>query len=711
MVATMSFRVFVLSVVLSTHAASAVAGTPLDEAVRLQREGRNRDAQRALRALLPDLRISGDRHALGRALNAVTDASIALGEYEQAILEAREAFDIHQRLGQRVDAARVLNAAGLANLYLGRYAPALDSYQRALALDRAGGDRDGEILRLNNIANVHSIQGRYADALRLYQDALTQIDTASAGALPRLRKMTVSNLAVLHQRLGADERALALYAQLRTGESMQPSEEAQLLVNEGALFRRLGDPLKAIETYRQAQTRFARAQHPDGEISAWRNIGIVFALDLEDSGRALEAFSAALQLARRSSNRRGEVQALLYRGETLRRMGRLAEAHTDLRAALDGATSAGLSEEQWKALYSVGRALEADGHADEARHTFEQAIGIIETIRTDLRTFALRSEFLADRRDVYDALIALRLSEDSAAPDEVFPLLERSRARTWQDRMRSEPEPHSLREIQRTMAQGELLLEYWTSAAGSALVWAASTTAGIVKQARSADESQAIQALSDRVSQPGDSWRAASITAGRTLLSGLPDLRAVTRLIVIPDGLLHFVPFEALTIPGTNDLVIEQFAVSYLPSSTFLVSHGLPQTRRWKWPWQRELVAFGDPPPSVIGWLAARTWRNCRTRPKKSAPSPHRCRVRRNCIWALPPRNGFLAKDCEVSRCSTSARTRSPTHATPRGPASCSRRQRPGLLPTICSCERSTTSTSPACSWPRCPRATPNEAK
>jgi tetratricopeptide (TPR) repeat protein len=377
---------------------------------------------------------------------------------------------------------------------------------------------------------------------------------------------------------------------------MQPSEEAQLLVNEGALFRRLGDPLKAIETYRQAQTRFARAQHPDGEISAWRNIGIVFALDLEDSGRALEAFSAALQLARRSSNRRGEVQALLYRGETLRRMGRLAEAHTDLRAALDGATSAGLSEEQWKALYSVGRALEADGHADEARHTFEQAIGIIETIRTDLRTFALRSEFLADRRDVYDALIALRLSEDSAAPDEVFPLLERTRARTWQDRMQSEPEPHSLREIQRTMAQGELLLEYWTSAAGSALVWAASTTAGIVQQARSGDESQAIQALSDRVSQPGDSWRPASITAGRTLLSGLPDLRAVTRLIVIPDGPLHFVPFEALTIPGTNDLVIEKFAVSYLPSSTFLVRHGLPQMRRWKWPWQRELVAFGDPP-------------------------------------------------------------------------------------------------------------------
>ena len=71
--------------------------------------------------------------------------------------------------------------------------------------------------------------------------------------------MTISNLAVLQQRLGADQRALDLYAQLRTGETMQPSEEAQLLINQGWLFRRLGDPTKAMETYRQAQALFARS--------------------------------------------------------------------------------------------------------------------------------------------------------------------------------------------------------------------------------------------------------------------------------------------------------------------------------------------------------------------------------------------------------------------------------------------------------------------
>src|SRR5256712_1464270 len=229
-------RPLVLIIVMTTGT-PAFSATLLDDAVRLQREGRNREAQRALRALLPELRVSTDRAALARALTAVTDASIALGDYESAIQEAQEAFDIHQRLGQGAEAAWDLNAVGLANLYLGRYDSALASYQRALALDRAGGDGDGEVTRLNNIGNVQYMRGRYSDALRLYQDAMAEVDTrTSERSRARLRKMTISNLAALYQRLGPDERALDLYTPLRTGEAMQPSEEPQLPINyEGLL--------------------------------------------------------------------------------------------------------------------------------------------------------------------------------------------------------------------------------------------------------------------------------------------------------------------------------------------------------------------------------------------------------------------------------------------------------------------------------------------
>jgi len=581
---------------------SAFAATPLDDAVRLQREGRNRDAQRALRAMLPELRASGDRASLARALASATDASIALGDYESAIQDAQEAFDVHQQLGQRSDAAWDLNAVGLANLYLGRYDRAIASYERALALDRAGGNGDGEITRLNNIGNVHSMRGRYGDALRLYQEALAAVDTrTSERERARLRKMTVSNLAVLHQRLGADERALDLYGRLRTGETMQPSEEAQLLINQGALLRRLGDPIKAMQTYREAQALFARAQHRDGEIGAWRNIGTAYALDLNDNQRALDAFGAALTLAQASSNQRGEIQARLNRGETLRRMGRLADATSELQASLTGATRVGLVEEQWKALYGLGRILEAEGRRDDARRSYEQAITAIESVRADLRIAALKSEFLADKRDVYDALIALRLSEPSPPAADVFALIEQSRARTWQDRLQPAAARLSLGDVQPKIATDTVLIEYWSGGAASALLWMSSSASGIVRQAAGADDMKTVQRFADAVSHAGPdghAWRDASVAAGGVLLSGLPhDVLSggVTRLLVVPDGPLHFIPFEALTIPGSRDLLVERFDVSYLPSAAFLVYRGGGGPRSWKWPWQRELVAFGDP--------------------------------------------------------------------------------------------------------------------
>src|SRR5262249_38393287 len=163
------------------------------------------------------------------------------------------------------------------------------------------------------------------------------------------------------------------------------------------------------------------------EVSAWRNMGIARVLDLGEPAEALDAFDAALNLARTSSNQRGEVQSLLYRGETLRRMGRPSEAAGELQAALAGATRVGLVEEQWKALYALGRVAEAEGGTAEAGRLYEQAVAAIESVRAEVQSIPLRAEFLADKRDVYDALIALRVAEPSTSAAQVFALVEQSR--------------------------------------------------------------------------------------------------------------------------------------------------------------------------------------------------------------------------------------------------------------------------------------------
>ena len=652
-----------------------------------------------------------DDASRARELVTATDAALARGQYQDAIKSAEDALRAHEQLGLHADAAWDLNAIGLANFYLARYAAALDAYRRALDLDRASDSADGTITRLNNIGNVHFMLGRYSDALQQYQDALRRVDTAPPRARERLHKMTVSNLAVLNQRLGADERALDYYGEL-SGETMQPAEEAQLLVNRGALFRRLGDPVKALELYRSAQRLFATSGHRDGEIGAWRNIGILYALELGDAGRALDAFDTALRLARASSNRLREAQALLYRGEALRRAGRLEAAELDLQAALDAASGAGLVEEQWKALYGIGRVREANRDGRGARTAYERAIAAIESVRSDLRTLALRSEFLADRRDVYDALVWLRAAERPAPVADLFRLIEQSRARTWQDRLQTSQRAPSLADVQARLPADTWLLEYWTGSAGTARLWIARDAADVTTAAPSAETAHAVQRFIDDLAHPESDWRRTSALVGRSLLAGLPDRPAITRLLIVPDGTLSFVPFEALTMPETKrsdddgsaakdpPFVVNRFDVSYLPSAALL------------------LRARGTSSPSAIPQQPAcirsrcGRCRRCPTPTKRSIASPASSAAPQT--YTSEPTRGKRSSStaaCDPFRSFTSRRMRSPTRATPIARGFCSRRPTRARPPTISSSAKSTTSICATSRSSRCRPAKPSAAR
>jgi CHAT domain-containing protein/tetratricopeptide (TPR) repeat protein len=510
--------------------------------------------------------------ALIQAAPDTAQSALSRGDYHAAIERAGRAATLHRKLHDDARLAEDLNTLGLANLYLANYPAALDYYEQARRLDRASSNRQGEVARLNNIGNVFYFQGRYLDALRAYEEALGKVNAASNESwYARRRQLTVANLATLHQRLGQEQRALDFYRELApTPQSMPPSEYAQLLLNQGVLYRRLGDPVKALELYRASQALFVTERHRDGEIGALRNIGIARALDLADLPGALDAFTAALQLARQSSNQRGLVQARLYRAEVLRRLNRLGEAKSDLRAACDGAHQAGLVEEQWKTLYALGRIEEAAGHRDAALDAYGQAAAIVESVRVGLRISSLKSEFLADKRDIYDAMIALRLRESAPPMREIFRWMEHSRARTLADRVGSAPSESTLEAVQSRLRPDQALLEFWSAGEDAAMIWITSTAAGLAP-------------IQDPTKLP-------------------PNTPIRPSLIIVPDGRFNSVAFEALPAPVSGKLLVEESAVSYLPSAQFLLRSRMP--RRWLPPWHRVLVAFGDPPVSPSDTLA-----------------------------------------------------------------------------------------------------------
>jgi tetratricopeptide (TPR) repeat protein len=568
-----------------------VANSHLDDGIAFQRAGKFKDADRELRVAITDLSAAGNRPSLLRALSVESWISVSLGNYSEAIQQATQAVELHRALHDEKHVGDDLNTLALANQNLGRYGVALDNFDQALRADRAAGDAEGEITRLNNIGNVYYFEGRYTDALGFYQQAKSKVDaTLSESWNPRRRQVTLANIAAVYQILGKEQTALDLYKSLATPSQTMPARErAQLLANEGALYRRLGDPVKALELYRSAGELYQGDRYSDGEIGVLRNAGIAHATDMGDPEGALVTFSCALRLARASSNRRAAVQASLYRSGALRLLRRLPEAAADAEFALEEAKSAGMVEEQWRSLYVLARIAEQEGHRDAARKNYTDAITLIESIRTGLRSATLRSEFLADKRDVYDALIDLRL-RDGAPVDEVFQLIEHSRARALNERV-SLAVLQDLREIQSHLDPGSILLDFWTGADSVATVWISPSRAGVVRHAGRIQD--IVEKLIAGLQTGSDEWHDTSRTLGDILLSSIPQSR---HLVVVPDGPLSAVPFEAVAEPRSKSLLIEVSDISYLPSAQFIAREETPKSILF--PWQRQLVALGDPPVS-----------------------------------------------------------------------------------------------------------------
>ena len=561
----------------------------LEDAAKLERSGDSGAALRAYRALLP--MADRDEGARATILQALALVETNTGDYQSAVRDATAASAIHAKKGDDRRQARALNTAGLASLYAGQYDAAARWLTRAIELSTAAHDEEGRAEQLTNLANVAFFTGRYTDASRLYAQALDLTRAHDAEKWSRRRAYLVQvNRAALDQRLGRHDEALAVYRQLEADSpDLRPREQAQIVVNEGVLYRNLGDPIKALAAYDRALDLFSRDEHVDGQLGVLKNRGIVQALDLHDFSAARRSFSDALTKALAVGNGREALQAQLYRAETELRAESIDEARADFDAALERAEALRTPEETWKALYGLGRVELAAGNRGAAVARLERSATVIEQIRESLRVPFLKSDFFNDKRDVYDALIAIEVEQPAVA--RLFDFVERSHSRAWRERLGLSG-PIDLAAIQQALPAGVALLDFWSSSYGSAVV--------VVTRARTevrritVDDGAILQFVDALGKGPSTAWREQATALANSLLPGGPP-EDVRHVIVIPDGTLAALPFELLRFG--SQLLVERAAVSYMPTAALLLRQP-PQQPRLAPPWRLQLEAFADPVPA-----------------------------------------------------------------------------------------------------------------
>ena len=510
------------------------------------------------------------------------------GQYAAAIRDANAAAAMHAAAGDERRRGRALTQVGFAQVQSGDYRAGKTTLTTALALASTAGDDEGRILAIMNLGNVGFFLGSYGEAAERYDAALGIADAHRPEAWARHdRRLLLVDKGALDLRLGRHQEALVWFRQAQAaGPDLPPREQGQILMNLGVLYRRLGDPIKALKEYAAAAELFSHEHQIDGEIAVMKNRGIVLALDLGQLDAARATFSDVLDRATRTGTMREILQAHLYRGETELRLGLLGPARQDFASSLETARALRTPEEEWKALYGLARTELRGGNVATARMHLESAVRVIENLREAIGVPTLKSDYFNDKRDVYDVLISIELP--AGDPQRLFALIERNHSRAWRERLGMAGEI-TLRAVQQALPAGVTLLDTWSSSWGSAIV----TVTRDGAQVRRIEISEpAVRSLVTALSAgPGSGWRASAATlAAGVLPGGLPV--GTSHTLIVPDGALTLLPFELLPIDGR--LMIERTAVSYTPTAAMLFRK--PAARRSAAvPWTPAFRGFGDP--------------------------------------------------------------------------------------------------------------------
>jgi len=506
---------------------------------------------------------------IASALAMLANAYYLAGRYHDALAMHQEALDLFRKMGYPAGAVGILiNMALIQATDLTQYDRAAETLSEAIEIARSNGFRALEGIALGSLADVQSARGQPRAALETVTRALSIPDLCH-----------------------------------------DPQQHSSILTTRGRILRDLGRVEEARRGLRQSLSE-AR-----GTVSPYALAEMLTQLALAESelGNHRDALSCAQEAIDEFETARGRIGV-----EELRAGSLYLKTH--------------LYEAALRPLRALHREFPGGGHAAHALHLAEQCKS--RTLLDFLASRRCAGEAGRARDVLTEKLSSLQLELLSEAEDDAERASLERRIRTVRAKLDS-LEMASLgmyagarggavltaSSIQETLeSEGDLLLEYfWGS--DTVYVWAVNShgiefcSAGasgdlegltlifnslLRDRDRSALDAPAAQSLSDRLFEP--------VARG---------MRRAERLIVIPDGPLLAIPFEALPYSRPGDsgdaalnaapakrYLVEAFEVSYAPSaSLWRYMTRLAATRTEA---QRELLAFGN--PSFASTAGGRTW-------------------------------------------------------------------------------------------------------
>ncbi|HEY6116706.1 MAG TPA: CHAT domain-containing protein, partial [Candidatus Dormibacteraeota bacterium] len=264
----------------------------------------------------------------------------------------------------------------------------------------------------------------------------------------------------------------------------------------------------------------------------------------------------------------------------------------------------------------------ASGRVEEALTAFDRSARILERTTRNLPQDLDRVRFRDHQIAAFEGPIDLLLAEP-ASDSRVEALLawsQRRKAAALALAVAGQSEPRqsmlSIEQLRHRIPRGSALLDFLTIRQRSAVLLVTTLSASVVALPLSPDS---LTRLAEQLRGPMVQAYAGQIdlaraqfdsTAARQLYAALlgpleERLTGVNRLLLVPDGALHYVPFDALV--GPSGYLLDRFEIELVPSAQFLP----PRLASWQRPsgTDRILVVAHDAPGAEQEARAIRqTW-------------------------------------------------------------------------------------------------------
>ncbi|HEV3332363.1 MAG TPA: CHAT domain-containing tetratricopeptide repeat protein [Bryobacteraceae bacterium] len=515
------------------------------------------------------------------------------GDYVQAFAYAKRAADLAEHFGEPRAKALVFINMGAIFERQGDYAQAEAYAQRALELAEPAGDRLKAAVALLNLGTANQFQGDLTNALRNYERS-RNISEAIGDRLHASVNLThMGSVRVTRKEYAA---AIDLYQQsLRIQEEMGAREDAADTLLDLALVHNLkGDFAQALEAA-------ARGQELAG---AGGYIQPVWRAHL----RAGTAYRGLKQMARSETEFTQAISVI----EDMR-----------TRVAGDESEQAGFFGDRLEPYSRMIELLATEGRNAQAFEYAERAkarvlVDVLRAGRSQLDTVLTADERRRDQElRTQLASLNVRVMRDARATGKgaLQPELEKVRLQyaAFQTNLyvahpeiktqRGEVEPIRAEEAQRLAGPETAFVEFAVSSE-KLFVFVSSGTSGQERSPEMHVFAQPIEekALGELVQQfrrqlanRDLGFRATAARLYQVVLGpATPYLKGKTQLVIVPDGVLWELPFQALVDPAGRYL-LDDAAVSYAPSLTALKAMMEVKKERRRTPGKMQLLAMGNP--------------------------------------------------------------------------------------------------------------------